>query len=90
MFAGIPITGWLLGRYVAPSWRSRAFAVEYVLALGMGSIIVPMMAVLHQAGYGFDRQYLLFMLSAGVVAVGALVLPRSPHSGRPASARIRA
>ena len=87
MFASIPITGWLLGRYVAPSWRSRAFACEYLLALGVGSLIVPMMAVLHQAGYGFDRQYLLFMLSAGLVVVGALVLPKS---GRTVNARIKA
>ena len=76
MFAGIPITGWLLGRYVAASWRSRAFAVEYVLALGMGAIVVPMMAALHRAGFGFDRQYVLFTLAAGVVAIGALFLPQ--------------
>ena len=80
MFAGIPITGWLLGRYVTVSWRSRAFSVEYVLALGMGSIIVPVMAMLHRAGYGFDRQYLLFMVSAGVVALGGLFLPKSAHA----------
>lgn len=80
MFASIPITGWLLGRYVETSWRSRAFALEYVLALGVGSIIVPLMGMLHQAGYGFDRQYLLLMFSAGVVAVGAFFLPKSMGS----------
>jgi MFS family permease len=82
LFASIPITGWLLSRYVAASWRSRAFAVEYVLALGVGSLVVPTMAALHQAGHGFNRQYLLFMLSAIAVAAGALILPRSsPFQG---------
>ncbi len=77
MFAGLPITGWLLGRYVASSWRSRAFAAEYVLSLGMASAIVPAIALLHENGYGFDSQYLLFALSAGVVVLGAAALPRA-------------
>ena len=77
MFAGIPITGWLLGRYVASSWRSRAFAAEYVLSLGMASAIVPAIAFLHESGYGFDSQYLLFALSGVVVLLGAIALPRA-------------
>ncbi len=75
LFASVPITGWLLGHYVASAWRSRAFAVEYVLSLGMGSAIVPAIAFLHQAGTGFEQQYLLFMLSAAIVSVGAMALP---------------
>lgn len=80
LFAGIPITGWLLARYVAVNWRSRAFAAEYVLALGTSSIVVPLVATLHQVGFGFDRQYLLFALSAAVVAVSALALPKVRRS----------
>ena len=76
MFAGIPITGWLMGRYVAVAWRSRAFALEYVLALGVSSSVVPAMAALHLAGQGFDRQYLLFAASAAVVLFAASFLPR--------------
>lgn len=75
MFAGIPVSAWLLGNYVDPSWRSRALAAEYVLSLGMGSLIVPVMAALYRAGVGLDRQYLLFACSAAVVAVGALAIP---------------
>jgi len=82
MFAGIPITGWLLGRHVASSRRSRAFAAEYVLSLGMGAMVIPAMAGLHEAGYGFDWQYLLFALSAGAVACGALCIPKHGSSDR--------
>ncbi|OAB55350.1 hypothetical protein AY600_00810 [Phormidium willei BDU 130791] len=83
MFAGIPITGWLLGHYVAAAWRARAFAVEYLLALGVGAAVVPAMAALHLAGQGFDRQYLAFAAAAAVVAVGALCLPRPEAGGGP-------
>ncbi len=86
LFAGIPITGWLLGRYVPLSWRSRAFAAEYVLALGISALVVPIMAWLHQSGYGFDRQYLLFAGSAGVVVAAALAIPAMAARVRTAGA----
>jgi len=76
MFAGIPITGWLLAKYVSQSWRARAFALEYVLALGVSAMIVPAMAVLHGSGVGFDWQYLLFALSAAFVVTAALAIPK--------------
>jgi hypothetical protein len=75
MFAEIPITGWLLGHYVAPTWRARAFSVEYVLSLGMGAAIVPAIAWGHRVGHGFDIQYLVLAGSAGVVLVAACFLP---------------
>lgn len=76
LFAGIPITGWLIARYVDASWRSRAFAAEYVFALGTSAVVVPLMAVLHQAGFGFHGQYLLLALSAAVVGAAAFALPK--------------
>jgi MFS family permease len=75
MFAGIPVTGWLMGRYVPLQWRSRAFAVEYVLSLGMSSAIVPLIGGLHSFGFGFDKQYLLLAASAAIVFLAALALP---------------
>lgn len=85
MFAGIPISGWLLGRYVAASWRSRAFAAEYLLSLGATAVVAPGMAALHSAGVGFDRQYLVFAVGSGVVAALALLLLRE-HRSRAATA----
>ncbi len=37
MFAEIPITSWLLSRYVRSNLRARALSVEYTLSLGMSS-----------------------------------------------------
>ena len=79
LFAEIPISSWLLGHYVAPNWRARAFSVEYVLSLGMGAAIVPLIAWGHFSGYGFDKQYLILAVSAGVVLAAAFFLPAWHH-----------
>jgi MFS family permease len=75
MFAEVPITSWLLGHFVAPQWRARAFSVEYVLSLGLGALVLPLIAWGHRSGYGFATQYLLLAASAGVVMIAALFLP---------------
>jgi MFS family permease len=87
VFAGIPITGWLLGRFVADGWRARAFSLEYLLALGVSASVVPGMAALHLAGRGFDVQYALFAGCAAAVFLAALRLPGGDQAvaaaGRP-------
>ena len=75
MFAEVPITAWLLGHYVPPDWRARAFSVEYMLSLGMGAAIVPLIAWGHRMGYDFHAQYLLLAVSAGIVLAAACFLP---------------
>jgi len=75
MFAEIPITSWLLSRYVRSNLRARAISVEYTLSLGMSSATVPMITIMHRAGYGFDVQFILLAISATVVLVATLFLP---------------
>ena len=75
MFAEIPITSWLLSHYVRSNLRARAISVEYTLSLGMSSVTVPMIAIMHRAGYGFDVQFILLAISAAVVLVATLFLP---------------
>jgi MFS family permease len=75
MFAEVPITSWLLGHFVAPQWRARAFSVEYVLSLGLGALVLPLIAWGHRSGYGFTTQYSLLAVSAGIVLVAAFFLP---------------
>ncbi len=76
MFAEVPITSWLLGHFVAPNWRARAFSVEYVLSLGLGALVLPAIAWGHRSGYGFSVQYLLLAGSVGIVLIAALFLPK--------------
>jgi MFS family permease len=75
MFAEIPITSWLLARYIKSGLRSRAVSVEYILSLGMGSIAVPMISIMHGAGYGFQFQLIALAFSASVVLLATFFLP---------------
>lgn len=78
MFAGIPITTWLVGHYLDAGIRSRAVSVEYVLSLGVGSAVVPLIAVLQSAGFGFAFQFAGLALSSSAVFIAGLFLPK-PH-----------
>src|ERR687892_447993 len=82
VFGEIPIAAWLVGRYVAASWQSRVFALQYVLSLGVSALVVPMIAILYQSTGGFEALFLTMAAAAVVVALAALLLPRS----RPAPA----
>lgn len=83
LFAEIPITTWLLGRYLAPGIRSRAISVEYTLSLGVGSAAAPLLAVLHAAGTGFAALFVGLALCAGLVLIAARRLP-APSGARSA------
>lgn len=74
IFGALPITGWLMARYVPSAWRARGFALEYVLSLGVGSLAVPLISLLHNRG-GFETLYLLLAMGAVIVFAAACFLP---------------
>jgi MFS family permease len=75
IFAEIPVTSWLLARFVAPNWRSRAYSLEYVFALGISSAIIPLISHLHAGGQGFRTLFLSLTGAAAIVLCAALFLP---------------
>jgi MFS family permease len=77
VFGEIPIAAWLVGRYVAASWQSRVFALQYVLSLGVSAAVVPLISVLYERTGGFETLFLTMAAAAGVVGVAALILPRT-------------
>ncbi|MGB5868719.1 MAG: MFS transporter [Albidovulum sp.] len=77
IFAGIPITTWMVGHYLDAAVRSRAVSVEYALSLGIGSAAVPLFAYLQRAGLGFDLQFAGLAISSGLMFAAALFLPKS-------------
>ena len=84
VFAEIPITTWLIGRYLAPGIRSRAVSVEYVLSLGVGSAAVPLIALAHDRGIGFNGQFIGLAVAALAILAAALFLPKEkPRAHRP-------
>ncbi len=76
MFAWIPVSSWLVGTYVPARWRSRVFSVEYTLSLGTTALVVPALAWMHGAGFGFQYQFQLMAVFAVIVLLAALILPR--------------
>jgi hypothetical protein len=75
MFAGIPVTSWLLARFVSPAWRARAYSLEYAFSLGVSSLVIPVLAYLHSGPNGFARMFGLLACAAAVVASVAAFLP---------------
>ena len=76
MFAEIPVTGWLVARYVSTTWRSRVFSMEYILSLGMSAIMVPTLSYFFASGFNFSHLYIGFALSAGIILIAVPLLPR--------------
>ncbi len=75
LFAELPVTAWLLGRYVSSAWRARAYSAEYLVSLGISSAAIPIIAYLHYNGYGFDNQYPMLAGCVAVALLGAFMLP---------------
>ncbi|MCX7356410.1 MAG: MFS transporter [Alphaproteobacteria bacterium] len=80
IFGEIPVTDWLIGRYVSGPWQSRVLAVSYVGALGVSAAVLPVIAVLYETTSGFGTIFALLAASAAVVWIAAVWLPRKRHS----------
>ena len=65
VFGEIPIASWLVGRYVAASWQSRVFALQYVLSLGVSALVVPMIAIFYEATGGFATFFVALAARGG-------------------------
>ncbi len=76
IFAGIPITTWLVGHYLDAGIRSRVVSVEYVLSLGVGSAVVPLITFLQRSGIGFEHQFAGLAVSSSIIFVTGLFLPK--------------
>ena len=85
IFGQIPINDAMVAAYTDEKWRSRAFAVRYVVSFGASACSVPLVAyVYRQTG---DFKYLFFVLAAMacVMLAAALCLPsrvQKPAAGR--------
>ncbi|SLN24970.1 Major Facilitator Superfamily protein [Roseovarius albus] len=77
VFAGIPITTWLVGHYLNAGIRSRAVSVEYVLSLGVGSAAVPLIAMLQRLGLGFEVQFAGLAMASVAIFTAAWFLPKT-------------
>lgn len=71
VFGQIPVNEAMVGRYVSDEWRSRVYALRYLVSFGASATAIPLVAVIH-AGGNFT---LLFQILAGAaLAMAAVVL----------------
>lgn len=77
----IPVENSLLARYTPEKWRGTAFGAKFVLALGVSSLAVPMVAIIHDATGDFYWCFILLAVFAATVVAMSLALPRERPAG---------
>ena len=85
VFAEIPVTAWLVARAVPGAWHGRAYAIQFLLSLGVGVVALPAIALLDDHGGGPGTVFLALCPAAAVVFFCGLALPSHRAVGRPAS-----
>ena len=75
VFGNIPVKDVLVGRMAKSSWRSRAYALNYLVGFTVSASAVPAIAYVHNT-WGFDRLFELLGIIAAIIFVAAMLLPR--------------
>lgn len=87
VFGQIPLNDAIVGKYCADEFRARMLAVRYVVSLGVASIAVPMIAVLHGTEGGFANVFLVLAVLASCMLMASLFFP---SRGEFAASKLRA
>ena len=74
VFGQIPINDVLVGRMARSEWRSRAYALRYVVTFSVMASAVPLIAWLHANG-GFARLFAVLAGAATLIFCATLLLP---------------
>jgi MFS family permease len=75
IFGQIPLNDGIVGKYVADEYRARVLSVRYVVSLGVASVAVPMIALLHRTEGGFRNVFLVLACLAVAILASALFFP---------------
>ena len=76
VFGQIPINDVLVGRIARSEWRSRAYAMRYIVTFSVSATAVPMIAWIHGT-QGFNALFSLLAVTAGLIFIATLFLPAS-------------
>jgi MFS family permease len=76
VFGEIPISDVLIGRVASGEWRSRAFALNYLVGFGVSASSLPLIAWIY-AGWGFGALFGVLALTALLIACVVLYLPQT-------------
>ena len=75
IFGQIPLNDGIVAKYVADEYRARVLSVRYVVSLGVASVAVPLIALLHRTEGGFRNVFLVLALLACAVFVAGVFFP---------------
>jgi hypothetical protein len=76
VFGQIPINDVLVGRITRSEWRSRIYAVRYIVTLSVAATAVPIIAGIH-ATWGFSMLFVVMSAAAALIFGSVLLLPRT-------------
>ena len=81
VFGQIPINDVLVGRMARSEWRSRAYALRYVVTFSVMASAVPMIGWVH-ANWGFGRLFNILAMAALTIFFATIFLPASNKTAR--------
>ncbi len=84
VFGQIPINDAIVGRYCADEYRSRVYAVRYVITFCVAAVAVPLISVLHGSAGGFRSVFLVLAALATAILAASLFFPSRRALGRQA------
>ncbi len=76
VFGQIPINDVLVGRMAKSEWRSRAYALRYLVTFTVMASSVPLIGWIY-GNWGFDRLFQLLSIAGFVIFLATLLLPDS-------------
>jgi len=79
VFGQIPINDVLVGKMARSEWRSRAYALRYVVTFSVMASAVPLIGWIH-GNWGFARLFSLLAVVALMIFSATLLLPGSNKS----------
>jgi predicted MFS family arabinose efflux permease len=79
VFGQIPINDVLVGRMARSEWRSRAYALRYVITFSVMASAVPLIGWIH-GSWGFARLFSLLAVVALLIFCATLLLPGANKS----------
>jgi len=85
VFGQVPINDVLIGRIAKSEWRSRAYAIRYVLSFAVMATTIPTIAAVH-ASWGFHGLFMIMAVGASLIFLAVVQLPGTRLRAAPATA----
>ena len=76
VFGQIPINDVLVGRIARSEWRSRAYAIRYIVTFTVMASTLPLIGWVH-GEWGFNSLFGILAFAASLIFIAVLFLPKS-------------